>query len=658
MIKCRNCEKDNKIDRQICIYCGKKLYIEEKLQCLSSGIFLDRRYEIIELINSGGMGAVYKAIDTRLDDICAVKEMLDSHTDPVKKKQAVKNFKDEAKIITKLRHENLPRIRDYFIENERYYLVMDFIEGQDLEILWANSPGKKFQEKEVVEWALQILKLLDYLHTQDPPIIYRDIKPSNIIVKKNSNEIVLIDFGIAKTIKSRKSSRNTSSGTLGYCPPEQYEGIYTPHNDIYSLGATMHQLLSGELPLVPFKFKSIKEKNSSVSEEIENIIMKALKENPKERFSSAKDMIKSIIRAYKASKDQYAAAIALKYEIEAQLKTSTGLIDIIKGNGDIAIGKEPGSSLDQIDLLIIELDSPNEKIRRIAIEGLAKYKNEKAMKGVLKALKDCDPEVRKKAVIIAGNTGNPIALTYLINLLKDEEEEIRVSSAKALGKLMDKEALEPLIKALKDQHPSVRKQAAISLAMLDKREAIRHLEEARKKEGLLSINMKEAMSKAIERLMKGPSAEDYIEKGRIYMEQGKIEPARESFEKAVEINDSLLEGHMKLGYIYALKNDFASAEKYYKNAIPLAPDSGELHNSLGNIYSGQGKYEEAIKEYEKAIRLAPCCATAYNNLGFAYYNTGELYNAIVEYRKAMEIDNTVAMVYNNMGNGLQCSRKL
>jgi len=650
MIVCHNCNRENKIDKEICSYCGKKLKINDNIRCLEGGTFLDKRYEIIELINSGGMGAVYRAKDDRLDDICAVKEMMDLHTDPGKKKQAIKNFKDEARIITKLRHPGLPRIRDYFIENDRYYLVMDFVEGQDLENLWGNTRGKKFQEKEVIEWSLQILKLLDYLHTQNPPIVYRDVKPSNIMLKKNSNEIVLIDFGIARIITPKKSERSTSSGTLGYCPPEQYEGMYTPQSDIYSLGATMHQLLSGEVPLVPFKFGSICEKNPTVSRDIENIIMKALTEKPEERFKSAREMMKSIIDVYKTSKDQHAAAIALKYEIETQLTSSTALMDMLRGNGELSIAGVIASPLDHIDLLIIELSSSSVEMRRLAIDTLAKYTSERVLKGILKSLNDTDIEVRKKAVCICGNRGNSLALGQLINLLDDETEEVRVYAAEALGRIMDLQAVKPLIKSLADPSPAVRKQVAQSLGMLGDREAIRPLEEARKKEGLLSLHMKEVMGKAIERLIKGPSGEEWIEMGKLYLFQGKISPAEESFKKAIELREDLVESYINLGNIYAFQGNFLSAEKFYTNAISLCPQSGELRNSLGNIYARMGQTDRAIEEYKKAIELSPSFATAYNNLGFAYYNQGELYNAIVEYRKALELDETLSMAYNNLGN--------
>ena len=169
---CPNCGQENDIEREICEFCGNTIIVEEIIKYLSQGKILDKRYEIVCLIKFGGMGAVYKARDIRLDDICAVKEMSRFYSSSVNRKEAIRRFNEEAKILTKLRHQSLPRLRDYFIEDNKYYLVMDFIEGQDLETIWNQTYCKKFDEKEVIEWALQILKVLEYLHGQSPPIIY------------------------------------------------------------------------------------------------------------------------------------------------------------------------------------------------------------------------------------------------------------------------------------------------------------------------------------------------------------------------------------------------------------------------------------------------------------------------------------------------------
>jgi len=642
-VLCHMCGNENDVNSNLCKYCGSPVIIDEEVTCLPQKTVLDNRYEIIHLVKSGGMGAVYKAIDLRLDDVCAVKEMLSFYASPSKRQEAINRFNDEAKILTRLRHSNLPRIRDYFIENDKYYLVMDFIDGIDLETIWHNSYGKKFDEKETVEWALQILNVLNYLHNQEPPVIYRDIKPSNIILKRDTNDVVLIDFGIARTI-SPEAVQKSASGTEGYSPPEQYRGIAVPQSDIYSLGATMHQLLSGEPPLTPFKFCSICDKNSTVSVEMERIIMKALEERIEDRFLSAEVMLKSIVDLYRSSKDLHAATIAIKYQIASQ-----DIIDIVSNEASIPVSRKT-SVMDQIDGLILQLDNNNVELRRLAVESLGNYREERVVKALIKALEDKDTEVRMRAIVALGNTGNTIAIPYLIKILEKDAEYLRACAATAMGKFIEDSVLEPLIKALEDPAPAVRKQAAISLGIIGYPEAIKPLEEARNREGLLSIHMKDVMSDAIDRLTRGPTAGQYMEMADVFVKQGKFDLAEDCYKKSIELKQNSYESHVNLGNIYCSQGKYKEALECYISSLKLKPYNYEIYNTIGNIYTTMGDYQKAIEAYKQVIELEPDFATAYNNLGFAYYNQGEFYNAILEYRKSIALDEKFPMAYNNLGN--------
>ncbi|MEQ8188213.1 MAG: tetratricopeptide repeat protein [Candidatus Eremiobacterota bacterium] len=642
-ILCHMCGNENDVNSTLCKYCGIPVIIDEQVTCLPQKTVLDNRYEIIHLVKSGGMGAVYKAIDLRLDDVCAVKEMLSFYSSPARRHEAINRFNDEAKILTRLRHSNLPRIRDYFIEHDKYYLVMDFIDGTDLETIWYNSYGKKFDEKETVEWALQILNVLDYLHNQEPPVIYRDIKPSNIILRRDTGNVVLIDFGIARTI-SPEEARKTSSGTEGYSPPEQYRGIAVPQSDIYSLGATMHQLLSGEPPLTPFKFGSICDKNSTVSVEMERIIMKALEEKIEDRFLSAEHMLKAIVDLYRSSSDLHAATIAIKYQISSQ-----NIIDIVSNESSIPVSRKT-IAMDQIDGLILQLDNTNVELRKLAVESLGNYREERVVKALIKALEDKDTEVRMRAVVALGNTGNTDAIPYLMKILEKDTESLRACAATSMGKLMDYSALVPLIKALEDPAPSVRKQVAIALGLLGCSEAIKPLEDARNREGLLSIHMKDVMSEAIDRLTKGPTAGQYMEMADIFVKQGKFELAEECYKESLELKQNSYEIYVNLGNIYCSQRKYKEALEAYFSSLKLKPYNHEIYNAIGNIYSTLGDYQKAIEAYKQVIELEPDFATAYNNLGFAYYNQGEFYNAILEYRKSIALDERFPMAYNNLGN--------
>ncbi|MEQ8225535.1 MAG: serine/threonine-protein kinase, partial [Candidatus Eremiobacterota bacterium] len=279
-IICNNCNISNKDEALYCNKCGTRLLDTT----LTEGKILDERYEILELIKTGGMGAVYKARDDRLTQICAVKELLSASIDD--EEYAVKRFHEEAKILASLRHSNLPRVIDHFTENGKYYLVMDFIDGHDLETILNNSNRGGLDEEKVIEYTKQLLDVLIYLHSQNPPVVYRDLKPSNIMVQSSDGRIILIDFGIARTVSPGSLTQKTGIGTEGYISPEQYTGKPEPASDIYSLGATIHHLITGQKPLIPFNFKPVKELKPCISEGFHNIIMKSLQMKPEARFTA------------------------------------------------------------------------------------------------------------------------------------------------------------------------------------------------------------------------------------------------------------------------------------------------------------------------------------------------------------------------------------
>src|SRR6266849_514241 len=182
---------------------------------------LHNRYRIERVIGHGGMGAVYQARDlNRRGILCAVKEMSLSMVPPEERTRAIQNFKIEAKMLWGLSHPNLPAFTNFFAENQRYFLVMEYIEGQTLEDLLERQ-GAPFPERRVLRWAEQLCDVLQYLHSQNPPIIFRDMKPGNIMLTRPGH-IKLIDFGIARFFRPTHGPDTQLLGTPGYAPPEQY----------------------------------------------------------------------------------------------------------------------------------------------------------------------------------------------------------------------------------------------------------------------------------------------------------------------------------------------------------------------------------------------------------------------------------------------------
>ncbi len=259
------------------------------------------RYLIQEVIGVGGMGSVYRARDLHFPNvvkIVAVKEMINQARDPMVRQTILQNFEREANLLVTLNHIAIPKIFDYFSHDERSYLVLEYIHGKDLEAILNETEGF-LPEDQVIKWAIEICDVLDYLHNHKPePIIFRDMKPSNVMINHNGH-VMLIDFGIAKIF--REGQKGTMIGTEGYSPPEQYRGEATPLADIYALGATLHHLLTKRDPRLepPFSFseRPIRKINPNVSPELEIIINTALQYNPEDRFPSAAAMKEALLSA-------------------------------------------------------------------------------------------------------------------------------------------------------------------------------------------------------------------------------------------------------------------------------------------------------------------------------------------------------------------------
>ncbi|HUA32394.1 MAG TPA: protein kinase [Candidatus Binataceae bacterium] len=242
---------------------------------LTPGTTLQNRYFIERLLGGGGMGVVYLARDQRLANRpCAIKEMVDHFIDQAQRIEANEYFAREADTLAQLKHQAIPSITDRFDDKNRHYLVMEYVEGRNLEEE-ITATGQALSESLVIDVARQLCDVLAYLHGLVPPIIYRDMKPSNVMLTPKGR-VVLVDFGIARLFKAAR--KGTMIGTLGFAPPEQYQGTVDPRSDIYSLGATLHFVLTNRDPekFPPFSFPKIKELMPNVSDNLAGAIDAAL----------------------------------------------------------------------------------------------------------------------------------------------------------------------------------------------------------------------------------------------------------------------------------------------------------------------------------------------------------------------------------------------
>jgi serine/threonine protein kinase len=263
-------------------------------EALSEGHLLDGRYRVRKVLGVGGMGRVYLSNDTRLANRpVAVKEMILG--DGIAEKKAIEDFTREATVLARLSHPGIPTLIDHFAENGRHYLVMEFVAGGDLDKV-VQEAGGKLPEQRVLRWARQILSVLEFLHSQTPPIIYRDLKPGNIMIDKDGRAM-LIDFGIARFLP--KGGKATMIGSPGYAPPEQYVGRVEARSDLYSLAATMHHLLTGRDPVLepPFSFPPVRTVAPEISIATASAVDRALSHEMDKRFASAHDMLQALPEA-------------------------------------------------------------------------------------------------------------------------------------------------------------------------------------------------------------------------------------------------------------------------------------------------------------------------------------------------------------------------
>ncbi len=278
---CPSCKTANQPQAAFCRACGYALHQSATPSAfntgtgqLLSGTLLKQRYHVLHPIGQGGMGAVYEAEDNQLGNRkVALKEMRQSGLNPQEITNAANAFRQEALLLASLQNPHLPNIYDHFSEFNRWYLVMSFIHGETLEEYLRKASDGKLSVAETLQISIQLCTVLSYLHTQQPPIIFRDLKPTNIM-RTADGHIYLIDFGIARLFKPGQAKDTSSYASMGYASPEQYgKSQTTQQSDIYSLGVVIHQLLTGYHPSrTPFRFPPLQTPGQALPPELVTLV--------------------------------------------------------------------------------------------------------------------------------------------------------------------------------------------------------------------------------------------------------------------------------------------------------------------------------------------------------------------------------------------------
>lgn len=291
---CPHCGAANTPESELCFSCQLPF---AETQETTRGIVLMERYQLLTQVGSGGFGGVYRSVDlAEGQQIVAVKEINLRGLSTREIIEATDGFNREVNLLSALRHPNLPRIRDTFTDAEHWYVVMDFIEGETLEAYLQHRAGSSLPLQEALEMALQLCAVLDYLHTREPVVIFRDLKPSNVM-RTPAGRVYLIDFGIARLFTPGKLKDTMPFGSPGYAAPEQYgRAQTTPQADVYSLGALLHALLTGNDPAEsPFRFAPLPIGESPELAELDALIQRMVATAPEERPASVAE-VKAVLQ--------------------------------------------------------------------------------------------------------------------------------------------------------------------------------------------------------------------------------------------------------------------------------------------------------------------------------------------------------------------------
>ncbi len=546
------------------------------------------RYKIDRLVAAGGMGAVYRAVDARFNRPCAVKEMLDEFQNDNERNQAVEWFGREATMLLDLSHPCIPRVRDFFVQDGKHYLVMDFIEGRTLgEVLEkeGNVAGlngaRGVSEARARSWAQQVCSVLSYLHRQAPSIIFRDLKPSNVMVTTR-DDIKLIDFGIARTFQSQRQA--TIMMTVGYAPPEQLHGMPEPRSDLYALGATLHRVLThhdavNNKPSI-FSFPPIRLLRPDISPAFEQVVMKALSPAIEQRWATAADMERAVINLPPVTETPPILSIA-EFDREHQLD-----LPQTAGSAPVTPGTAPSTLVPEIDT------GRNSDIESGPIVGFY--------------------GVAGSFIRTAHDTTGP-AGTYIspalghINAGRVEAAYQAVQQAYAL------EPNNSLVHRTFGQVFARRQPPDIDAAMRAYNRSLQldpNDPETHKLVGDVSLFLRkqplQAVPAYIQSLRLKP--DDYEAHQRLaqcYEETNQLDLALSQYQEAARLAPQATTAQFALGQLTKRMNQFAIAERAFIQVATANPADRQVHFLLGQVYENENKLDDALRAYLEAARLAP-----------------------------------------------------
>lgn len=635
---CDNCGAANQAQAAYCRLCGNTLpIVKPAIYHFATGrllanVLLRRRYRIMASLGTGGMGAVYQAEDTQLGNRqVAIKEMIQSSPNQQEQKKAAEAFRQEAIMLARLQHPNLPSIFDHFEENGRWYLVMSFLEGETFASYLGHVQGGKLAGEDVLQVGIQLCTVLSYLHGQQPAIIFRDLKPANIM-RTVEGHLYLIDFGIARHFKPGQTRDTTYYGSMGYAPPEQYgRAQTTPRSDIYSLGAILHQILSGHDPVAtPFRFPELPSLVPTIPPRLSLLVSQML------------DL---------AEEKRPASALVVKRELQALLSVSrptplapsAGPITPLPEVATVLPPTPPAPTKEQW----LQAGLHHSKAKHYT-EALAAYEQamrldpnfadaykQKALtlseaRPTAEALNACEQALRLlpydaalyycKATVLQslGRNEEAIRVYEQVIHLHPTDERGYYGKADLLETLGRREeallALEQVIRLNPEEVRGYYREADLLEALDRREEALAILEQA---------------------IHFAPTdTHGYKAKAILLETLDRNEEALSIREQVIHLDSQDAYNHYFKGYLLEKLNRNEEALDTYEQAIRLAPHDDFMYERKGSVLKKLGRYGEALDAYEQAILIKPDFANAYRGKGDVLEHLGRPAEARQAYERA------------------------
>ena len=615
---------------------------------LPIGTVLDGKFKIVQVLGEGGMGTVYKVeLVGRPGYYRAVKELLiNLNTSAEERRSAIERFDKEIDLLFSLKHPHIPSFLLSFQERGNYYFVMEFVPGQSLDKMLEKNKGP-LNEEDVIKWMMQVCEALSYIHSFNPPIILRDLKPGNVMVTPNG-DVQLIDFGIARRFDPNKRTNTENLGTISYASPEHLGSLTSPgqrrspqnpgklvqtdaRSDIYSLGATMYHLLTNYEPdpIQTPATGSIRAKNprlrimrvgNSVVCPVEQVIIKAMQQNPDQRFQNAEAMRTALQHCL----PNYAPPST----VQIPAVTSANATILVPTNGLICprcgFQNRPGAKFCKRD---------GQPLTQGATAVPPQARVQYAARAPIQARPIASQPIRARPVAVSAPPASDPA----------------TASRSGLQQLNNKnyvEAINQFRLALSFGKPSYDVLYNLGRAYRQYGQSVKE-----KNKKVFNENLKlaaEQFEQAIR--LKADALDAFFQLGMSYRDLALYAQASATFKKAQQLAPQDPAIYYQLGMVAMEQGYNRDAEKYFQQGLKINPEHALILASLGHLYIRTGRARSAISTLLQATQREPALPDGWYELGRAYMETREWQLALNAFGRALQLNNDAVNTYSAMAS--------